>query len=221
MVETGRDGAYRFEELQPATYIIEATPPAGFRLSMSQIIAAVSANTTLRFDFDAQQIPTATPTQTRTPTRTPTVTASATPTATQTPTQASTPSRTPTPSATPRTLMVQGRVWIDANGNQIQDAGETGVEGAKVVLLSDTNGDGLINDEDIPYAQAISDAEGYYAIAPVPWRAWVVAIIPIGGYNLTTPREVIIKPIGDRQSFTVDFGLRALMRAYVPMLLRP
>ncbi|MCX7708015.1 MAG: hypothetical protein N2204_08420, partial [Anaerolineae bacterium] len=64
-------------------------------------------------------------------------------------------------------------------------------------------------------------AEGYYLITQVPWRAWLVAVEPIRGHHLTTPRQVIIKPIGDRQVFTVDFGIRALIRVYVPMLLAP
>ncbi len=221
MVETGRDGRYRFEKLPPATYIIEATPPAGFRLNTPQVVAAISANITLQLNFDAQQIPTATATSTRTPTRTRTPTASATPTATRTPLPAITPSRTPTPTATPRTLVIQGRVWVDANGDQIQDADEPGIGSAEVVLLGDTNGDGVINDRDSPYARVTCDAEGYYVIAQVPWRAWVIAVEPLTGFSPTTPREVIIKPIEERQVFVVDFGMRAVTRVYVPMLLRP
>lgn len=93
--------------------------------------------------------------------------------------------------------------------------------GAGVVLLSDTNGDGLINDKDSPYARAITAANGYYVITDAPWRGWLIAIEPLAGYQLTTPKEVIIKPIGDQRVFVVDFGVQAVIRVYMPMLLRP
>ncbi len=54
------------------------------------------------------------------------------------------------------------RVWVDANGNGQQDAGETGVEGAKVTLIGGGL-DGLLSTlGDNTSVEAVTDASGNY-----------------------------------------------------------
>ena len=69
--------------------------------------------------------PTATPTPTRTPTNTPTPTSSPTPTVTP----------TFTPSPAPNEGVVAGHVFVDSNGDNIYQPGETTLAGATITLI--------------------------------------------------------------------------------------
>jgi len=75
-----------------------------------------------------------------------------TPTPTATPTD--TPMPTPTPTATHVPARIGDFVWLDVNGNGVQDEGEVGVEGIIVELLP--------KDGDIPLALTATDANGLY-----------------------------------------------------------
>jgi len=58
-------------------------------------------------------------------------------------------------SAVVPTTLIGDYVWLDANQNGIQDAGETGVSGITVKLLDADNGDAELN-------STITDSSGYY-----------------------------------------------------------
>lgn len=88
---------------------------------------AVGANGTI-LKYHAVYVPpppTATPTPTNTPTNTPTPTNSPTPTLTP----------TPTPSPAPDEGTVAGHVFVDSNGDNIYQPGETTLAGATVTLI--------------------------------------------------------------------------------------
>ena len=56
--------------------------------------------------------------------------------------------------------LVGDTVWLDEDGDGIQDAGETPLAGI-IVSLVDTNGNLVFNDKDLPY-QVATDANGHY-----------------------------------------------------------
>jgi len=64
-------------------------------------------------------------------------------------------------------------VWNDANGNGIQDAGESGIEGVTVRLRTDANGDGVY---ETVTATATTDAAGRYIFDGLPAAAYVVEV---------------------------------------------
>ena len=80
--------------------------------------------------------------------------------------------------------LVGDTVWLDANGNGIQDAGETPVAGI-VVSLVDANGDVVFNDKDIPY-QVATDANGHYLFKGVRPGTYKVALDLPPYYTATT-----------------------------------
>ncbi len=59
----------------------------------------------------------------------------------------------------PAPLEIGNRLWNDANGNGVQDAGETNISGVTVQLWADTNGDGTV---DTQVGTATTDASGNY-----------------------------------------------------------
>lgn len=65
------------------------------------------------------------------------------------------------------------RVWVDANSNQVQDAGEPGLAGVTVFL--DINGDGVHQTNGEPYA--VTDANGYYGIGGLCTGTYTVVVL--------------------------------------------
>ncbi len=57
-------------------------------------------------------------------------------------------------------IEIGNRVWLDANGNGIQDAGENGIANVTIELFCDTNNDGLSNGGAI--ATVDTDPDGYW-----------------------------------------------------------
>lgn len=220
-VKTTSDGTYHFDLLQPATYTLEAEPPPGFILNHPQISVAVAANVTLRYDFAAQLAPTATPTATRTPspTVTHTVQPSVTPTSTQTLTPTPSPTPGPTSTATPRAFSIQGRVWADLDANQTQGSQEYGIPEINIALIADINGDGKLDDADVPHAITRTDPTGDYAMAGVPLGIYLLVIDLPREHAPTTPAQVIIKSLVDQQVIVANFGIRPYLKVYMPMLL--
>ena len=83
------------------------------------------------------------------------------------------------------------RVWIDTNGNGLQDAGEAGLGGVEVTLYTDTNGDGTIEPGvDSAFTGAVdqqgrtgtgsttTNADGSYIFSDLPSDAYVVVVNP-------------------------------------------
>ena len=74
------------------------------------------------------------------------------------------------------------RIWIDADGDGIQDAGEAGLSNVTVVLFSDPDGDGVF---DVPVATNVTDDAGMYIFDDLAPDAYVVVVTPPAGYSQT------------------------------------
>ncbi|MFT3846186.1 MAG: SdrD B-like domain-containing protein [Lacibacter sp.] len=92
------------------------------------------------------------------------------------------------------TASLGDKVWLDLNGNNVQDAGEPGVAGVTVNLYRDANADGLINGAEAatPYATTVTDAFGNYIFNNLPATAgftgtvYQVDFVAPSGYSLVT-----------------------------------
>ena len=97
-------------------------------------------------------------------------------------------------------------VWIDTNGNGIQDAGEAGLGGVELTIYSDTSGDGIIDPAiDSPFNAAvdsqgntgsgttITNADGSYIFSELPADAYMVVVnpttLPAGFVQTADPDE--------------------------------
>lgn len=82
--------------------------------------------------------------------------------------------------------LVGDRVWWDANGNGLQEPGETGVEGAVVEIYRSANatvGDG----DDILQGRAVSDANGDYQLSDLTSQInYFLQVRTPVGYSFTT-----------------------------------
>ena len=98
------------------------------------------------------------------------------------------------------------KVWIDTNGNGIQDAGEAGLGGVDLTIYTDTNGDGVIEpgvdaaftdavDQDgtTGSGQTTTRADGSYLFNELPADAYVVVVdastLPVGFTQTADPDE--------------------------------
>ncbi len=81
---------------------------------------------------------------------------------------------------TQQTATVGDRVWLDANGNGLQDAGEPGVEGITVRLV---RADGT------PVASTTTDAEGKYTFTDVEPGDYYLTVDVPADYRLTRPDQ--------------------------------
>ena len=94
---------------------------------------------------------------------------------------------------------VLGKVFVDCNGNHIQDAEELGIPGVRLVLSDGTT--------------MISDSEGKYSICGLPPRGHVLRIDPLTlprGARLTTSSN---RNLGDAGSLWLDLKNGELHRA--------
>jgi hypothetical protein len=75
------------------------------------------------------------------------------------------------------------RVWIDADGDGVQDPGEAGLGGVEVTLYTDDDGDGIYDDV---FAITTTDDAGNYIFDNLPADAYVVEVTtPPTGYTQT------------------------------------
>ncbi len=74
------------------------------------------------------------------------------------------------------------RVWIDADGDGVQDLGEAGLGGVTVTLYTDPDGDGVY---DTAAGTTTTDAAGNYIFDNLPPGAYVVEVTPPSGYTQT------------------------------------
>src|SRR5579871_5726563 len=85
-------------------------------------------------------------------------------------------------------------VWNDANHNGIQDAGETGIDGATVNLVRDLNNDGIIEANEVLATTTTGvnpsnpGQHGYYEFDGLtPGLAYQVQFVMPAGYNNVSP----------------------------------
>lgn len=84
--------------------------------------------------------------------------------------------------ANTQTAAVSGTVFLDSNGNGVQDPGEPGMRGCKV--FADVHGNGKL---DRGEPSAVSDAHGNYTLRAVPAGQVIIREIPKHGYTITAP----------------------------------
>ena len=69
----------------------------------------------------------------------------------------------------PGTVPIGGDfVWNDLNGNGLQDVGEPGIDGVRVALIEDTNGNGTLGGGDTEYTWTITANGGQYIFSDFP-----------------------------------------------------
>ncbi len=175
--------------------------------------------------------PTPTRTRTLTPTPSPTALPSGTPTPTApfspTPTVTAMPTATPTATATvsPTPSMqpagrIQGRVWLDLDGDHKQGPNEAGIAGVTIALsrISAAGGNGTTEDL---LRQAISGTNGGYVFDALPADTYGVRLVGYGALQPTTPVWVVVSVPGPDAVFEVSFGLQQRrLRLYLPLIRR-
>ena len=80
------------------------------------------------------------------------------------------------------------RVWIDANGDGVQDPGEPGLAGVTVTLYYDANSNGVYDalyDVNGYHPVRLTDVNGNYIFEDLPPGAYVVEVTPPAGYTQT------------------------------------
>ncbi|MDY7092237.1 MAG: SdrD B-like domain-containing protein, partial [Acidobacteriota bacterium] len=103
-----------------------------------------------------------------------------------------------------RSFLLGDRVWMDLDGNGVQDAGEPGIEGVELELL-DSDGDVL--------GTAVTDADGLYTF-PVDAGVYSVAVADsnfgaggaLDGLELTSGFDQFDAEVVDDNILTLDFG---------------
>ena len=75
-------------------------------------------------------------------------------------------------------VSVGSTVFFDVNNNGQQDAGDNGIPGIVVQLLTDLNGDGVINLSEVA-AATTTDALGNYFFDNLSAPLWAEAIVKV------------------------------------------
>lgn len=115
--------------------------------------------------------------------------------------------------ATAGTATIGDLVWSDADGDTIRDAGEPGLAGVTVLLLEDTNADGV---GDALIATTVTGPDGSYLFAGITangvrdYQAFVnVGQTALTNYNVTTPSFYNYTNVPAGASYvSADFGFR-------------
>ena len=77
-------------------------------------------------------------------------------------------------------------VWDDLNGNGFQDSGEPGIDGVRVALIEDTNGNGTLENSDDEYTWTITANGGQYIFSDFPAGDYFIEFTNFpSGYNAT------------------------------------
>jgi uncharacterized repeat protein (TIGR01451 family) len=115
---------------------------------------------------------------------------------------------------------VGDRVWFDANGNGLQDAGEPGIAGVSVSIYRDINKNGVLDAGEPTLATQVTDANGNYNFTellphdPVTGAGHNDFIVQVTGgvpanYTATTATRPTVDLSSATQTIvTVDFGYK-------------
>ena len=122
----------------------------------------------------------------------------------------------------PGTVPIGGDfVWDDLDGNGLQDSGEPGIDGVRIALIKDTNGNGNLDVGDVEYTWTISANGGQYIFSDFPIGNYFIQFSNFpSGYVEThqdigsnegldsdgaTTDLIVFGPTTDRSD--IDFGL--------------
>jgi hypothetical protein len=102
-------------------------------------------------------------------------------------------------------------VWLDGDGDGVQDAGESGFENVTLALYHDADGDGVIDDGEPVIATDITDANGNYLFAGlVDGGDYIVKITDdnniLSGYTKTYGTQPWPVTISSANNYNIDFG---------------
>ncbi|MEZ4683421.1 MAG: SdrD B-like domain-containing protein [Caldilineaceae bacterium] len=143
----------------------------------------------------ATGLPAASATATLLPTETATPTETVTPTVTATDTASATPTNTATPA--PVTGAIGSLVWLDANGNGVQDAGELGIADVIVHLYGE---DGTL------LGVTITDGDGFYLFSDLLPGFYYLGFVISGDYQFSPinaePTDVQDSDVDPNTGFT-------------------
>ncbi|MBP7275442.1 MAG: choice-of-anchor A family protein, partial [Kiritimatiellae bacterium] len=111
---------------------------------------------------------------------------------------------------TPLNGRIGDYVWNDLDGDGVQDAGEPGLAGATVELYQDSNGNGVIDAEDLLVGTRVTGANGQYLFTGVTAGSYLVSVaadsLP-AGYELTTNNDPLpVTLVGGQVFMDADFG---------------
>ncbi|MDR3572311.1 MAG: sortase, partial [Anaerolineaceae bacterium] len=144
---TDANGLYAFNNLTPGKYTVQFTPPAGYAVTLKD------KGTDDTVDSDADQ----------------------TSGKTDTITLVSNQTDLTWDAGLYKPASLGDRVWLDNNGNGIQDTSEQGIAGVQVVLY---NGSGIV-------ATTSTDANGLYLFDNLIPGKYTVQFTPPAGYSIT------------------------------------
>ena len=186
---TGADGLYNFTNLPPGDYRIQVTPPAGYEPASTQTIT--NNNDTFN-DSNIADEPTAGTYESGTFTLTiggePTETGSYAGDAQDNANE--TNGNMTVDFGFYESVSIGSYVWLDVNGDGVQDGTESGVSGAVVELLVDT-GSSFDPAVDVNGSSVISQttgADGLYHFTNLPPGDYRVRVTPPAGLEPTVPQ---------------------------------
>lgn len=129
-----------------------------------------------------------------------------TPTATATPTPVATPTATATLQVTPGG-QIQGRAWLDTDGDRQPGTGEVGIAGLTIRLDHLTTQGASVSAEE-PWGETSTGANGRYEFIGIPAGAYVIRMVTSGDLEPTTPPWVAVNVADGAMTYEVSFGLR-------------
>jgi LPXTG-site transpeptidase (sortase) family protein len=111
-------------------------------------------------------------------------------------------------------------VWNDADGDGVQDAGESGIAGVTLDLYRDNNGDGLLDGGDTNLAAQATDATGAYAFTGLAAGDYLVDVTDTGsvltGFTRTAGADPQAVTLTAGQNFdSADFGYQSSSTASI------
>ncbi len=105
-------------------------------------------------------------------------------------------------------ILVEGVVFRDTNGNGAQDAGEPGIGGARVEIVTAGGA-----------AQSlISDATGAYSARVPAGKRYLLRIVPPLGLLLTTPGSVVVMESDVRGYAAFGFNMRGMLAIAITLI---
>lgn len=189
------DGTYAFPPVPARVYWLQLHVPAGYQattVTAYWLSLPPGAALTQGADFGLLPPPTPTPTWT--------------PTSTMTPTPTATPTQTPSP--TPEVGTLEGRVFVDQNGNMRFDAGELVLSNCALQLISQGQSWSQITE---------TDHDGFYQFVDIP-PGWYLLHQPDSVHATAAVSTAIY--IQGGQVVAYNYPIVLSQRQWLPLLLQ-